>query len=164
MKKVLIIIGVVALCLATPILGMSISPTRSLLLGLAPDEQILTLADQIDENRISSEQKMLELQSTIDVQQAELEKQQQMIDNAKLETGTAIKNAIVNNTNSEKKEYCDSKIKKYTDKIAEAKKDKKDCDDSEVKYGKGCKELAESAINDFEKLLEKTKSECKDYL
>lgn len=42
-------LGVGLIGLALPIAGMTITPTRNLILGLAPDEAILTLADKIDE-------------------------------------------------------------------------------------------------------------------
>jgi TolA-binding protein len=159
MKKTLITLGIVAGVIATPILGMTISPTRDVILGLAPDQAVLSLADKIDEQRVSTEQtdaKIKELQSVIDNQQSEIANYQQQIDNVKSETKKSVETEISN----ERKKQCDSRIKKYTDKISEAKKDKKNCDDSEVKYGKGCKELAENRIKDFEKLLDKTNSEC----
>ena len=80
MKKVLIIIGVVAGILIVPVLGMAITPTRDLILGIAPKQAILKLADTIDENRINSDSKISELQSIIDTQQAKLTEQQQTID------------------------------------------------------------------------------------
>ena len=49
MKKSLLILGVGLIGLALPIAGMTITPTRNLILGLAPDEAILALADKIDE-------------------------------------------------------------------------------------------------------------------
>jgi hypothetical protein len=41
--------GTGLLFLSLPIAGMTITPTRNLILGLAPDEAILALADKIDE-------------------------------------------------------------------------------------------------------------------
>lgn len=81
MKKTLITLGIVAGVIGTPILGMSITPTRSLLLGLASDEQILTIADELDKSRVDNEQKINELQSTIDNQKAELASYQQQVEN-----------------------------------------------------------------------------------
>lgn len=47
-KKILLMFGVGLIGLALPIAGMTITPTRNLILGLAPDEAILALADKID--------------------------------------------------------------------------------------------------------------------
>lgn len=51
MKKVLIIGGIVLTAILASILAMGIGETRSLLLGLVPEEAILQLADKIDEQR-----------------------------------------------------------------------------------------------------------------
>jgi hypothetical protein len=87
MKKTLITFGIVVGIIATPILGMSIMPTRSLILGMASDEQILTLADEIDKSRVENEHKITELQSVIDNQQTELAGYQEKItlQNSKIE-------------------------------------------------------------------------------
>lgn len=45
----LILGGFIVGALISPIAGMAISSTRSLILGMAPDEAILTLADKIDQ-------------------------------------------------------------------------------------------------------------------
>jgi len=87
MNKTLIIAGSVIAGLAIPFLGMTISPTRDLILGLAPDQAVLSLADQIDAQRVSVDQskaesnaKLAEFQSTIDAQQVKLAEQQKLID------------------------------------------------------------------------------------
>jgi len=80
MKKFLIPIVSVVAGIIIPVAGMTITPTRDLILGLAPDEAVLQLADKIDENRINSDSKIEELQSTINAQQAKLTEQQKLID------------------------------------------------------------------------------------
>ena len=77
MKKTAIIIvssflvGIVV----SPILGMAISPTRNLILGMAPDEAILVLADKIDEEsgrNNEQEQKLSEQDEKISNQQDQI--------------------------------------------------------------------------------------------
>lgn len=87
MNKTLVIVAIVATAIFSPIVGMAIGETRSLILGLAPDEAVLQLADKIDEQRVvaeqakaESDQKTGELQSVVADQQAQLVGQQQMID------------------------------------------------------------------------------------
>jgi hypothetical protein len=103
MKKILIpiISGVIGIII--PVAGMTITPTRNLILGLAPKEAILQLADKIDETRLNIDQiktdndnKIQELQSTIEAQQVKLAEQQKAIDgqngqinSTKLESQTA---------------------------------------------------------------------------
>jgi len=79
MKKYLLVVGVGLLGIAIPIAGLTITPTRDFILGLAPDEAILKLADRIDENRLDYANKNQELQQTIDNQQAEMKKMQETI-------------------------------------------------------------------------------------
>lgn len=87
MKKALIAVAIFSGIIIVPCLGMAIAPTRDALLGLAPEEAILKLADKIDETRLDvdqnktdSDSKIQELQSVIDGQQAKLMEQQQIID------------------------------------------------------------------------------------
>ncbi len=52
----------------SPVLAMSVSPTRNLLFGLAPEEAVLALADEIDKSRVETETKLLELENTVATQ------------------------------------------------------------------------------------------------
>lgn len=87
MKKFLPIIVAGVFGLVIPIAGMSITPIRNVILGLAPDEAVLELAEKIDAQRVAAEQakaksdqKTTELQSTVADQQTQLAEQQRMID------------------------------------------------------------------------------------
>ncbi|MBU2025579.1 MAG: hypothetical protein ABIC19_00590 [Patescibacteria group bacterium] len=73
--------------LLSPVAGMAINGTRSLILGLAPEDAILTLADEIDSSKADQQQsksemqaKTTELQSLIDDQQNQITEQQSIID------------------------------------------------------------------------------------
>lgn len=124
MKKSIIIIGAVILGIIIPFLGMTITPTRNLILGLAPEDAILQLADKIDENRNESDFKIQELQSVIDAQQnqiagqnTKLTEQQQNIDSQ----NTAI---YATQTEVVKSRDCSSDVNKYcvSDSFREADK------------------------------------------
>lgn len=57
MKKI-ILVGVIAFAIGaiiSPVAGMAINFTRSLILGMAPEEAILVLADKIDEQNNANE-------------------------------------------------------------------------------------------------------------
>jgi len=139
MKKVIITIAIIAGIVTIPVLGMAITPTRDLLLGLTPDEKILALADRIDENRMSTEQtdvKIAELQSTIDNQKAELAEYQKQIEAqnneiAEAKTTTEETQAKVSNESECRKLYAENSncgisffrtkdnFKKYMDRYKE---------------------------------------------
>lgn len=122
MKKIILSIigGFIIGALISPVVGMAINSTRNLILGMAPDEAILVLADKIDENLVSSEQsksetnaKMSELQLTIDAQQAKLMEQQKAIDSQSVSLNST-KQAI-NETNATvaKQKDCSADVSKY---------------------------------------------------
>lgn len=83
MKKSLITLGIVGAVVLVPVLGMAITPTRDLILGMAPDQAVLSLADKIDTNKVDVEQKTEELQSLIDTQRNQIAEQQSIIDGQK---------------------------------------------------------------------------------
>lgn len=87
MRKTIIysLSALVAGLIISPFIGMAIRSTRELILGLAPEEAVLQLADKIDSDRAGIEQKTSELQSLIDTQNAQLAEQQQIIDQQKVE-------------------------------------------------------------------------------
>ena len=122
MKKI-ILVGVIAFAIGaiiSPIAGMAINSTRSLILGMVPDEAILVLADKIDSNNVENENKIAELQSTIDNQNTEIANYQQQVETlntniteAKVElqsTNTAIK--TTNETIAKQKD-CSADVNKY---------------------------------------------------
>lgn len=122
MKKTILLIlgGFIIGALISPVVGMAINSTRNLILGMAPDEAILVLADKIDENLVSSEQsksetnaKMAELQLTIDAQQSKLVEQQKTIDSQAVSLNST-KQAI-NETNATvaKQKDCSADVSKY---------------------------------------------------
>jgi hypothetical protein len=117
MNKTLVIAASVIAGLALPFLGMTISPTRDIILGLAPDQAVLSLADQIDAQRVSVDQakiesdaKLAEFQSTIDAQQAKLAEQQKLIDSqiTSIKAESKVVQASVNNESTCRKLYLDN--------------------------------------------------------
>lgn len=68
MKRAFLSVLVITVVVLSPVLAMGVSPTRHLLLGLVPEEAVLTLADEIDKTRIEMEAKLTELQATVEVQ------------------------------------------------------------------------------------------------
>lgn len=84
MKKTLTTLAIAAGVISAPVLSMSITPTRELLLGLTPDEQILAIADKLDTDKTElqqklddKEQKITELQSALDAQSQQMTEQQE---------------------------------------------------------------------------------------
>ncbi len=113
-----LIVGIVGIVI--PVVGMTITPTRNLILGLAPEEVILQLADKIDETRVNVDQnkkdgdnKIQELQLLIDSQKSQIEEQQKTINeqsgqisSSKSEIQT-VQNTIVKNKD------CSVDVNKY---------------------------------------------------
>jgi chromosome segregation ATPase len=128
MKKALITIAIITGIVVTPILGMAITPTRDLLLGLTPDEKILALADRIDENRSTAETKLTELQSIIDSQKSEIADYQQQVATqdakiTKAQTDIQTANTAIKTTNETvaKQKDCSADVNKYC--VSESFKD-----------------------------------------
>lgn len=98
MKKVSLAVGFVLLGMVTPLIGMAISPTRDLILGLAPDEAILKLADKIDQESTKNANQ----EEAISKLNTSNEQQKEQLDNiAKQQEISAC---------SEKQQQCESKI------------------------------------------------------
>lgn len=72
MKKAIIMGVIVGIAVLSPVLAMSISPIREALLGLTPEEQILTIADRIEEDKQSTQEEVERLESMI-VEQGEIQ-------------------------------------------------------------------------------------------
>jgi len=72
-KKTIIPIIALLLGIAIPISALSVSQSRNLILGLAPEEAVLELADKIDDNRNDYLAQNEELEKTIKNQQKEIE-------------------------------------------------------------------------------------------
>lgn len=85
MKKIMTIAvgSLVVGMIISPVLGMAIGGTRELILGMAPNDAVLQLADKIDSNRVESDSKATGMQSLIDSQKKQIEDQQKIIDSQK---------------------------------------------------------------------------------
>lgn len=89
MKKIatIALISLALGAIISPVVGMAIGGTRSLILGLAPNDAVLKLADEIDANRQTTESKTSELEGLIDDQKNQLAEQQSIIDQQNTELG-----------------------------------------------------------------------------
>jgi peptidoglycan hydrolase CwlO-like protein len=112
MNKIITIAISSVVGLALPVIGLTISPTRDILLGLPPDEAVLALADKIDESRVDNENKIQELQSIIDNQSIELTNYREQVEEQNNEIENV--NTSVKNTNEtiEKQKDCNVDISK----------------------------------------------------
>ena len=93
MKKaiLLILIGFIVGALVSPAAGMALTSTRNLILGMAPDDAILALADKIDQESGKNEE-----------QEQKINEQSEAINNLKREQETA--------SCQKKKEDCEKKL------------------------------------------------------
>lgn len=80
--------ALIAGLIISPFIGMAIGSTRELILGLAPDDAVLRLADKIDSDRAGIEQRTNDLQTMIDSQNSQITEQQKIIDEQKSELAT----------------------------------------------------------------------------
>ncbi|MDI6777797.1 MAG: hypothetical protein QMD77_01255 [Patescibacteria group bacterium] len=184
MKKIAIysasalIVGVIV----SPFIGMAIGSTRELILGLAPEEAVLQLADKIDLDRAGVEQKTNELQSLIDAQKSQLAEQQQIIDQQKTElenvksssitstqaqqiSQTAIANAEAAKKQQEAEAACQKRVKNIENSIADTKSDIKNEKEEMNCSGSDCDKyqsvtVLEHDLEEAEKDLKKAKEEC----
>jgi len=77
--------GAVILSIAlSPFIGKGVeNTTKALLPGLSTEEQIVTVADVVDQNKVEAEARVAEMQVVIDEQSAKLVEQQKVIDEQK---------------------------------------------------------------------------------
>jgi hypothetical protein len=72
MKKIITIGVIIGIIILSPALAMSISPIREALLGLAPEEQILAIADRIEADKQDTQEEVERLEALI-VKQGEVQ-------------------------------------------------------------------------------------------
>ena len=123
MKKTIVTaaIALVVGVVGTPILGMAISPTRDLILGMAPNDAVLQLADKIDQTGNTNEAKIQEMQATIDSQNSKLADQTKQlkdqtakVESAKVDVKNVVEAVAKNKDCSiEAAKYCG--LKQYSD-------------------------------------------------
>ncbi|KKP68113.1 MAG: hypothetical protein UR66_C0008G0021 [Candidatus Moranbacteria bacterium GW2011_GWE1_35_17] len=104
MKKVLIVTGIVIGILVVPFLGMTISPTRELIMGLAPDEAVLQLADKIDKSRAENESKIQELKVMNYEQQNKIQELQSLTEEQRAQFENQKSESAKQQINTEKKQ------------------------------------------------------------
>lgn len=115
MKKVILIAisSLIAGAAISPVLGMTLSPTRNLILGLAPEEAILALADKIDEQAIKNREqseKMNELENINNQQKETLDKLSEAEEARRSEE------------EEQKKKECEVKLKNAQDSLADSQR------------------------------------------
>lgn len=106
MNKVLIVVAIVGTAILSPVIGMGITQTREAILGLAPDQAVLELADKIDSNRVSNDQKLAELQTLVSVQQTTIDEQNKAIEIAKSDIQKTASAVVKNKDCSKDIGYC----------------------------------------------------------
>lgn len=152
MKKITFSIILITLVVLTPIISMAISPTRDLLLGLAPDEAVLKLADEIDRSRIENQAKVIELESKLAEYESKLTEQEKSVNeiSTKVEIETTA-NSTNSNSAAEISSAC-SKITYYENSYKS-----RDGSGKSVSFTKG-----ENNIKKYYDLRSWIKSEYKD--
>ncbi|KKP89647.1 MAG: hypothetical protein US57_C0015G0027 [Candidatus Moranbacteria bacterium GW2011_GWC2_37_73] len=172
-----VIFGLIVALVALPSIGMAVSPTRNLLLGMLPWEATLTLADKIDTNKSEVDTQVQALQATVNSQQTLLDEQQRIKDEEQAKKETLEKQTAEQNIADEKESACEAaknecivKINKQKSIIDSAesyieqrKKDTKSRKELLAKCGEGsmCSGY-EDAIKTHEKLMEDKKDELND--
>lgn len=113
-----VMIGLVVALVALPSIGMAVSPTRSLILGMFPKQATLTLADKIDTNKSEVDAQVQALQATVNSQQAILDEQQRIKDEEQAKKEASEKQAGIDKIADDKKQACESAKSDCTSKIA----------------------------------------------
>lgn len=126
MKKIIIYstIFFIVGTLISPVLGMAIGETRNIILGLAPQEAVLSLADEIDKSRIENETKIQEMQAKIEEQQNQIMEQNEKL--TQQQEDVNLQTAEIKTTQAEvvKSRDCSADVNKYcvSDSFREADK------------------------------------------
>jgi septal ring factor EnvC (AmiA/AmiB activator) len=141
MNKTIVTAAIAGVAILSPVAAMSVTPVRDALLGLAPEEQIVTLADEIDKSRVDNEQKLTELQELISTQQKTIDEQKKALDTQK----------YAQDSNAEEL------IKQKADQTALASKVSNQAECLEL-YRKN--PFCSSSNSDYEKSLERRLSTC----
>lgn len=162
MKKVTIysVIFFVVGAVLSPVIGMAIGETRNLILGLAPEEAVLELADKIDQNKEDNENKMQEMQTLIEQQKVTINEQSQKL----LETKQVLENAPNEEeikTIASDVTYCQTNASNYTPEKYKVYKEmpEKTEDGCIDKDSSSC----EKAVNKSEKNFEEYKLKYAEY-
>jgi hypothetical protein len=113
--KTVAISGMIALSvLLSPFIGKGVeNTTKALFPGLSTEEQIVTVADVVDQNKVEAEVKLAQLQSTIDAQQVKLAEQQQVIDDQNVKVESAKADVVATNVMVAKNKDCSADVTKY---------------------------------------------------
>jgi hypothetical protein len=110
MNKTIATAAIVGAAILSPVASMGITPVREALLGLAPEDQIVALADKIDESRVENEQKQTENEQKLTDLQASLDAANTVIaEQKKTLEGQSEKNAAVEKALVEQKADSDKK-------------------------------------------------------
>ncbi|HBI50591.1 MAG TPA: hypothetical protein DDY21_01945 [Candidatus Moranbacteria bacterium] len=120
-NKIVIITGIVILFVAlSSMIGKGIeNTTKSLLPGLTTEQQIETVANVVDANKLEAEAKLVEQQAIIDEQNAKLAEQQKIIDEQKVSVQNV--NNVANNESECRKLYADNPECTVSNKIYRSK-------------------------------------------
>jgi DNA repair exonuclease SbcCD ATPase subunit len=79
MNKTIATAAIAGSIILSPVASIGITPVREALLGLAPEDQIVALADEIDKSRVENEQKQTENEQKLAALEQELSAAKQTI-------------------------------------------------------------------------------------
>jgi hypothetical protein len=152
MNKTIAAAAIAGVAILSPVASMGITPVREALLGLAPEDQILTLADKIDESRVANDQKISALEQELATAKQTITDQKETLDNKELSINQKIEDIEKTQTSKE----CTGKLNKQLEYLANAKKNLAN-DELTLKAAKDGRECKiESSMSDDEK------DACKD--
>lgn len=102
MIQILLAIAFLGTTILSPIASIKINPLQEFLLNQFPEEKIITFANNINKNDISSEEKIKEIQSIADSQQQKINEQESKIKQLENKAEQDIKK-----TSEDNRESCD---------------------------------------------------------
>ena len=179
MKK-LILVGILAFAVGatiSPVAGMALSSTRNLILGMAPEEAILVLADKIDEesNRNDEQEQAIEELNSVNQEQIEqieeinqdndyYKKQECLAENTKLQEEM---NRAKSTLSGDQDDLKEAESGKYKKDCLKTQKDEEICDrNSKINLKSRKADVQEDMdwLNDIEQKIANLKNRCGDYL
>ncbi len=133
MNKAIATAAIIGAAIISPVAAMGISPTREALLGLAPNEAILKVADEIDTNKANmtqtlseTNQKVSDLEKTVADQESVIAEQKKALDDAKasqasLQTSVSqVQSAVASLPKPKTQAELDAQDKKEEERIKKA--------------------------------------------
>jgi vacuolar-type H+-ATPase subunit I/STV1 len=134
MNKTIATAAIAGVAILSPVAAMSVTPVRDALLGLAPEEQIVTLADEIDKSRVENEQKLATLEQELASAKQVIAEQKDALEAQKADHAVKATEQAVLSAKIDKQALCSSKLEENKECSFKEYRNKSDFDEMMATY------------------------------